>query len=65
MAELFQTTKQNISLLQIQNIYEEKELDRHPTVKEFLTVQKERERTVKRTVDINLPKRRPKRSLYE
>jgi ATP-dependent helicase YprA (DUF1998 family) len=38
MAELFQTTKQNISL-HIQNIYEELELERGATVKESLTVQ--------------------------
>lgn len=38
MAELFQTTKQNISL-HIQNIYEEGELEREATVKESLTVQ--------------------------
>jgi len=39
MAELFQTTKQNISL-HIANIYEDKELLPQATVKEFLTVQK-------------------------
>ncbi len=38
MAELFQTTKQNISL-HIQNIFEERELDRTATVKDSLTVQ--------------------------
>ena len=37
MAELFHTTKQNISL-HIQNIYEDKELLPKATVKEFLTV---------------------------
>src|SRR3989339_2062616 len=36
MAELFQTTKQNISL-HIKNIFEEGELDKEPVVKEFLT----------------------------
>ncbi|NQE44873.1 hypothetical protein C5S31_02460 [ANME-1 cluster archaeon GoMg2] len=40
MAELFQTTKQNISL-HIQNIYTEGELPPEVTVKEYLTVQKE------------------------
>ena len=40
MAELFQTTKQNISL-HIKNIFEENELDRSSTVKEYLTVQTE------------------------
>jgi len=36
MAELFQTTKQNVSL-HIQNIFKEGELSRGATVKEFLT----------------------------
>src|SRR3989338_10211917 len=36
MAELFETTKQNISL-HIKNIFEEGELDKDPVVKEFLT----------------------------
>jgi hypothetical protein len=40
MAELFQTTKQNISL-HIQNIFEEGELPKEATVKESLTVQQE------------------------
>ncbi|NQE52582.1 hypothetical protein C5S29_03235, partial [ANME-1 cluster archaeon GoMg3.2] len=39
MAELFQTTKQNISL-HIQNIYNDGELPPETTVKEYLTVQK-------------------------
>ena len=38
MAELFDTTKQNISE-HIQNIFEEGELKENSTVKEFLTVQ--------------------------
>jgi len=38
LAELFQTTKQNVSL-HIQNIFEEGELERGATVKESLTVQ--------------------------
>ncbi|MFH1096504.1 MAG: virulence RhuM family protein [Candidatus Desantisbacteria bacterium] len=50
MAELFQTTKQNISL-HIQNIYEEGELSPDATVKEFLTVQMEGSRPVKRKID--------------
>ncbi len=50
MAELYQTTKQNISL-HIQNIYEEEELEPESTVKESLTVQKEGKRTVKRPQD--------------
>jgi len=40
MAELFQTTKQNVSL-HIQNVFEEGELERAATVKESLTVEKE------------------------
>jgi hypothetical protein len=40
MADLFQTTKQNISL-HVRNIYEEGELNPESTVKESLTVQTE------------------------
>ena len=40
MAELFQTTKQNVSL-HIQSVFAEGELDRTATVKEYLTVQQE------------------------
>jgi len=40
MAELFQTTKQNVSL-HIQNVFAERELERGATVKESLTVQPE------------------------
>jgi hypothetical protein len=47
MAELFNTSKQNISL-HIQNIFEEGELIPDSTVKKFLTVQKEGTRDVKR-----------------
>ena len=50
MAELFQTTKQNISL-HIANIYEDKELASQATVKGFLTVQKEGNRQVTRSVE--------------
>ena len=49
MTELFQTTKQNISL-QINNIFKEGELDSKATVKEYLTVQHEGKRTVRRKV---------------
>jgi hypothetical protein len=49
MAELFQTTKQNISL-HIQNIYEEQELEREATVKESLMVRQEGSRSVRRQV---------------
>ena len=45
MAELFQTTKQNVSL-HIQNIYDEHELERTRTVKESLTVRQEGSRRV-------------------
>jgi len=50
MAELYQTTKQNISL-HIQNIFEEGELAQEATVKEYLTVRPEGSRTVKRWLD--------------
>ncbi len=40
MAELFQTTKQNVSL-HINNAFEEGELKPSATVKEYLTVQNE------------------------
>ena len=49
MADLFDTTKQNISL-HIKNIFYEEELDEDSTVKEFLTVQKEGNRRVERKV---------------
>ena len=49
MAELFDTTKQNISL-HIKKIFEEEELYENSTVKEFLTVQKEGNRKVERKV---------------
>ena len=50
MAELFQTTKQNISL-HVQNIFEEGELSPEATVKESLTVRQEGSRAVKRLLD--------------
>lgn len=49
MADLYDTTKQNISL-HIKNIFDEEELDINSTVKEFLTVQKEENRKVERKV---------------
>ena len=49
MADLYDTTKQNISL-HIKNIFEEEELIENSTVKEFLTVQKEGNRSVERKV---------------
>ena len=50
MAELFQTTQQNISL-HLQNIYEEGELERGATHKESLSVREEGTRSVQRRVD--------------
>ena len=49
MADLYDTTKQNISL-HIKNIFDKKELSIDSTVKEFLIVQKERNRKVERKV---------------
>ncbi len=49
MAELFDTTKQNISN-HIQNVFDEGELKQEATVKESLTVQNEGNRTVQRNV---------------
>lgn len=46
MAELFQTTKQSISL-HVRNILEEGELEEAATVKENLTVQTESNRKVR------------------
>ena len=50
MAELFQTSKQNISQ-HIQSIYEEGELSPEATVKKFLTVRYEGNRQVRRSLD--------------
>lgn len=50
MAELFQTSKQNISH-HIQGIYEEGELLPEGTVKKYLTVQPEGERQVRRNLE--------------
>ncbi len=50
MAELFQTTQQNISL-HLQNIYAEDELERGATHKESLSVRQEGTRSVQRRVD--------------
>ena len=50
MADLFQTTQQNVSL-HLQNIYAEGELQRAATHKEFLLVRQEGKRRVKRPVD--------------
>ena len=51
MAELFDSSKQNISL-HINNIFKEEELPFESTVKEYLTVQKEGSRSVKRKITI-------------
>ena len=50
LAELFQTTKQNISQ-HVQNIFEEGELASNSTVKNFLTVQKEGTREISRSIE--------------
>ena len=47
MAELFDTTKQNIAQ-HLKNIFEDGELDEEATVKKFFTVQKEGDREVER-----------------
>ena len=49
MADLYDTTKQNISS-HIKKIFDEEELSENSTVKEFLTVQKEGNRNVERKV---------------
>lgn len=49
MVELFQTTKQNISL-HIKNVFEEGELQEISTVKDYLTVQTEGKREVQRNL---------------
>lgn len=50
MVELFQSTRQNISL-HINNVYKEKELDRGSTFKYSLTVQQEGNRSVQRRIE--------------
>jgi len=50
LAELYQTTKQNISL-HLKHIFEEGELDPAATVKKYLTVQTEGKRQVSRLID--------------
>jgi hypothetical protein len=51
MVDLFESTKQNISL-HINNVFKEGELDEFSTVKEYLTVQQEGARKIKRKVKI-------------
>ncbi|MDD4968129.1 MAG: RhuM family protein [Paludibacter sp.] len=50
MVDLFQTTKQNVSL-HINNIFKENELTKDSTVKEYLTVRQEGLRIIKRKVE--------------
>lgn len=50
VADLFQTTKQNISL-HVRNIFDEGELERNRTVKESLTVRREGSRDVRRNLE--------------
>ncbi len=49
LATLYQTTKQNISL-HLKNIFKDGELNEKLTVKEYLTVQNEGERSIKRPI---------------
>jgi len=49
IAELFETTKQNVSL-HINNIFKDGELEEKATVKDYLTVQKEGNREVSRNI---------------
>lgn len=49
VADLFETTKQNVSL-HVQNIFETAELQADRTVKEYLTVRQEGKREVQRTL---------------
>ncbi len=51
MAEIFQTSKQNVGY-HIGNIFSEKELDKDATVKEILTVRKEGKREVNRRLEM-------------
>lgn len=51
MAELFQSTQQNVSL-HLQNVYSEGELEREATHKESLLVRQEGARSVQRRVDV-------------
>ena len=54
MADLFQTTKQNISL-HIQSVFEEGELAQEATVKKYLTVRREGKRDVKTPAGFKRP----------
>ena len=64
MVELFQTTKQNVSL-HVGNVFKEGELEQEATVKEYLTVQKEGKREVRGRVryynlDVKVDERFPR-----
>ena len=50
IAEIYKTTKQNISL-HINNIYKDNELEKDSTNKKFLLIQAEGNRQVKRNID--------------
>lgn len=50
MTELFQTSKQNISLY-INNVFKEGELDENSTVKKYLTVQTKGSRQISRDIE--------------
>lgn len=50
MANLYDTTKQNISY-HLSNIFKEEELNKNSTIKDLLTVQNEGNRTVKRNIE--------------
>ena len=50
IADIYKTTRQNIEQ-HINNIYHDKELDESSTCKNFLQVQKEGNRNVKRNID--------------
>lgn len=50
MQQLFNKTKQNISL-HVNNIYSEGELERESTVKEYLTVRREGNRSINRSIE--------------
>jgi hypothetical protein len=50
LADLYATSKQNISL-HIQNVIEEEELNAEATVKSYLTVQREGSRQVSRSIE--------------
>ena len=54
MVELFQTTKQNVSL-HLNNLYKEGELKKEGTVKEYLTVQQEGKSKISHVQILHIP----------